>query len=193
MTEAIAGAFQFHATLLRPNPPCYNPALFTPAVRSKVSQPTQMPHIKSDRLYILAFAVALILVVAGIGFAIGQITRTPPPPSPTPLPTPLPTPTPEPKAGISDYASLFAKMDKNLFPPEQYHTLLTRLTDCLPDLTSEFKAEFSDTTLSEGETTALLHFMASVTVTIANTSNPFRTQTIHQALTTVVLNCPSPQ
>ena len=64
-------------------------------------------------------------------------------------------------------------MDKNLFPPEQYHTLLTRLTDCLPNLTSEFKAEFSDTTLSEGETTALLHFMASATVTVANTSNPF--------------------
>ena len=125
-----------------------------------------MPHIKSDRLYILAFAVALILVVAGIGFAIGQITRTPPPPTPTPIPTP----TPEPKAGISDYASLFAKMDKNLFPPEQYHTLLTRLTDCLPNLTSEFKAEFSDTTLSEGETAALLHFMASATVTVANTS-----------------------
>ncbi|MYH62580.1 MAG: hypothetical protein F4148_12775, partial [Caldilineaceae bacterium SB0675_bin_29] len=45
-------------------------------------------------------------------------------------------------------------------PPEQYHALLARLTDCLPDLTSEFRAEFSNTTLSEDETTALLHFMA---------------------------------
>ena len=128
-------------------------------------------------------------MVAGIGFAIGQITR--PPSSHTP--TPIPTLTPEPKAGISDYASLFAKMDKNLFPPEQYYALLARLTDCLPNLTSEFKAEFSDTSLSEGETTALLHFMASATVTVANTGNSFRTQTIHQALTTVVLNCPTPQ
>ena len=145
-----------------------------------------MPHIKSDRLFILAFAAALILLVAGIGFAAGQLTRTPPPASPTPTATL----TPEPKAGISDYASLFAKMDKELFPPEQYQALLARLTDCLPNLTSEFKAEFSDTTLSEGETAALHHFVASTAVAIANTSNPFRTQTIHQTLTTVVLNCP---
>ncbi len=47
-----------------------------------------------------------------------------------------------------------------LFPPEQYHALLVRLIDCLPNLTSEFRAELSDTTLSAGETTALLHFMA---------------------------------
>ena len=115
-----------------------------------------MSHIKSDQMFILACAMVLVFAVAGIGFAIGNITRTP-----VPNPTPIPTPTPELKAGISDYASLFAKMDKNLFSVEQYHTLLERLTDCLPNLTSEFRAEFTDTTLSEGETAALLHFLAS--------------------------------
>ncbi len=86
-------------------------------------------------MFILACAVALVVAVAGIGFAIGNMTRTPPPTS-TPDPTPIPTHTPELKAGISDYASLFAKMDKNLFPVEQYHAILERLTDCLPNLTS---------------------------------------------------------
>lgn len=80
-----------------------------------------------------------------------------------------------------------------LFPPKQYHALLAHLIDCLPDLTSEFRAEFSGTTLSEDETTALLHYMASATVTVADTGNTFRTRTIHQSLTTVVLNCPAAQ
>ena len=62
-----------------------------------------------------------------------------------------------------------------LFPPKQYHALLVRLIDCLPNLTSEFRAEFSDTTLSEGETTALLHFMApaaDIFIRLAFASDP---------------------
>lgn len=108
-------------------------------------------------------------------------------------PTPIPALTLKPKAGISDFPSLFAKLDTYLFPPEQYHALLVRLIDCLPNLTSEFRAEFSDTTQSECETTALLHFMASATVTVANTGNTFRTRTVHQSLTTVVLGCSTAQ
>lgn len=142
-----------------------------------------MPHTKPNRLLFPTLVVAFTLIAAGIGFAIGQLTDTPP------LPTPAPTPTPEPKAGISDYASLFAKIDQNAFPPHQYHTLLTRLMSCLPNPTGQF-TQLSDITLSGGETIALRHFLASSDIIVANTGNPFVTQTIHQTLSTVVTNCP---
>ncbi len=146
-----------------------------------------MPHTKPNRLLFSTLVVAFTLIAAGIGFAIGQLTDTPP------LPTPTPTPTPEPKAGISDYASLYAKIDQDAFPPHQYLALLTRLTNCLPDLTGQFKTELSNTTLSEGETAALSHFLTSSTIIVANTSNPFLTQTIHRTLSTIVTNCPQTQ
>ena len=142
-----------------------------------------MPDIKSDLLFTLGVALTLIAIFTGIGFVIGQSSRTPT------TPTPAPSPTPELKAGISDYANLFAKIDDNLFPPEQYHSLLTRFADCLPTIAGQPHSDLLNKSLSEGESTALIQFMTSLTLMIATFGNP-PSPTIHQTLTTTVSECP---
>ena len=150
-----------------------------------------MPHINSGKLFILAFAGALILLGAGIGFTVGQLTRTPPPATPTPIPAL----TPEPKVGISDYASLFAKIDKNQFPIEQYHMLLTEFPDCMPHLVGDFAPGVAGVPLSETESAALQHFMVSGTLMLGiGFQNPYQTPpnySLYQTLTVLMQNCPN--
>ena len=74
--------------------------------------------------------------------------------------------------GLPLYLSVTRDVRKQEAASVGHRQLLTHLTDWLPNLASEFMSEFSDTTLSESETTALLHFMAPTTVAVAEIGNP---------------------
>ena len=157
-----------------------------------------MHHIRSDKLFLIAFETAIALVIAGIGFTFGRITFTPPiTPTPTPTlpPTLDPTLTSEPKAGFSDYASLFTKIDKNQFPIEQYHMMLTDILDCMPHLFDDFDPSNPGVPLTETESAALRHFMVSgILMLEIGFRNAFLTPpdfSLYQTLTVLMQKCPS--
>ena len=153
-----------------------------------------MAHRESDGvLRALAFAVGLIIVVAvKIGFADrSSHSRSPPTPDPNPHPN-VPHRNPKPESRTTQACS--PKWTRTYSQSDVYHTFLTRLTDCLPNLTSEFESRMLRHCIYPKAKPPPCSISWPPTLSgLVLTSNPFRIQGFHQALTTVVLNCPSPQ
>ena len=148
-----------------------------------------MQKIGSDATFVIVVGLVVTFMIVSLGlvfFIANKVSLSPASIIQDEVPV-----EPEVKAGVADYATLFASMDNDAFPVETYHDLIIRFNSCMLGNPAVIEELISAEELSDEVPVALHQFMLSGTVLSIIMFGGAQVDSVHTILVTAVSECPA--